>query len=119
MLYSKFLLITKFVYSNVRSSVISPGEGNDNPLQYFLAWETPWTKEPGGLQSMGLQRVGHNWTTEHVHMWKSCMLKEKRKHGTKEKCTITSLCLKNVNAIKYFYISDNIFDSYRWKDFTF
>ena len=25
-----------------------------------LAWETPWTKEPGGLQSTGLQRVGYN-----------------------------------------------------------
>ena len=24
------------------------------------AWEIPWTEEPGGLQSMGLQRVGHN-----------------------------------------------------------
>ena len=23
------------------------------------AWETPWTEEPGGLQSMGSQRVGH------------------------------------------------------------
>ena len=26
----------------------------------ILAWETPWTQEPGGLQSMGSQRVGHN-----------------------------------------------------------
>ena len=25
-----------------------------------LAWEIPWTEEPGKLQSMGLQRVGHN-----------------------------------------------------------
>ena len=29
----------------------SSGEENDNPLQY-LAWENPWTEEPGGLQSM-------------------------------------------------------------------
>ena len=29
----------------------------------ILAWRTPWTKEPGGLQSMGLQRVGHDWAT--------------------------------------------------------
>ena len=29
-----------------------------------LAWEIPWTEEPGGLQSMGLQRVGHNLATE-------------------------------------------------------
>ena len=27
----------------------------------ILAWRIPWTEEPGGLQSMGLQRVGHNW----------------------------------------------------------
>ena len=26
----------------------------------ILAWETPWTEELGGLQSMGSQRVGHN-----------------------------------------------------------
>ena len=28
-----------------------------------IAWKIPWTEEPGGLQSMGLQRVGHNWAT--------------------------------------------------------
>ena len=28
-----------------------------------LAWEIPWTEEPGGLQSMGSLRVGHNRTT--------------------------------------------------------
>ena len=26
----------------------------------ILAWEIPWTEEPGGLQSVGLQRVEHN-----------------------------------------------------------
>ena len=26
----------------------------------ILAWEVPWTEEPGGLQSMGSQRVRHN-----------------------------------------------------------
>ena len=34
----------------------SPGGGNGNPLQY--SWEIPWTEAPGGLQSMGSQRVG-------------------------------------------------------------
>ena len=29
----------------------------------ILAWEIPWTEEPCGLQSMGLQRVGHDWAT--------------------------------------------------------
>ena len=27
----------------------------------ILAWKIPWTEEPGGLQSMGSQRVRHNW----------------------------------------------------------
>ena len=30
----------------------------------ILAWKIPWTEEPGGLQSMGSQRAGHNWATE-------------------------------------------------------
>ena len=30
----------------------------------ILVWRIPWTEEPGGLQSMGLQRVGHNLVTE-------------------------------------------------------
>ena len=32
-----------------------PGGGHGNPLQY-----SPWTEEPGGVQSMGSQRVGHD-----------------------------------------------------------
>ena len=28
----------------------------------ILAWRIPWTEEPGGLQSMGSQRVGHGWS---------------------------------------------------------
>ena len=27
----------------------------------ILAWRIPWTGEPSGLQSMGSQRVGHDW----------------------------------------------------------
>ena len=29
----------------------------------ILAWKIPWTEEPGGLVSMGLQRVRHDWVT--------------------------------------------------------
>ena len=32
----------------------------------ILAWRIPWTEKPGGLQSMGLQRVGHNCPTEYT-----------------------------------------------------
>ena len=31
----------------------------------ILAWKIPCTEEPGGVQSMGLQRVGHDWATKH------------------------------------------------------
>ena len=41
--------------------------GQEDPLKQevethssILAWEIPWTEEPDGLQSMGLQRVEHN-----------------------------------------------------------
>ena len=32
----------------------------------ILAWKIPWTEEAGRLQSLGLQRVGHDGETEHV-----------------------------------------------------
>ena len=32
----------------------------------ILAWEIPWTKEPGGLQSMRSRRVRNDWATEHT-----------------------------------------------------
>ena len=41
--------------------------GQEDPLEEemathssILVWRTPWTEEPGGLQSMGSQRVGHD-----------------------------------------------------------
>ena len=33
-------------------------------LSSILAWEIPWTEETGGLQSIELQRVGHDLTTQ-------------------------------------------------------
>ena len=33
------------------------------PHSSTLAWQIPWTEEPGGLQSMGSLRVGHDWAT--------------------------------------------------------
>ena len=32
----------------------------------ILVWEIPWTEECAGLQSMGLQRVGHDWETNYT-----------------------------------------------------
>ena len=43
----------------------SPGGGNGKPLQYSCLQEILWTKEPGGLHSMGSQRVRHDCITKH------------------------------------------------------
>ena len=34
----------------------------------ILVWKIPWMEEPGGLQSMGLQSVRHDWMTKHKHI---------------------------------------------------
>ena len=51
-------------------SVYNAGLGWKDPLEKemaahssILAWKIQWTEEPGGLQSTGSQRVGHNWET--------------------------------------------------------
>ena len=48
--------------------------GREDPLEQemathssILAWRILWTVEPGGLQSMGSQRVGHNSARAHTH----------------------------------------------------
>ena len=38
-------------------------ESNLSTHSSTLAWKIPWTEEPGGLQSMGSRRVGHDWAT--------------------------------------------------------
>ena len=45
--------------------------GGEDPLENkmttyssILAWRIPWAEDPGGLQSMGSQRVRHDWVTE-------------------------------------------------------
>ena len=48
------------------------GEGNGN-LSSVLDWRIPGTEEPGGLPSLGLHRVGHDWSdsaaaTAHMHI---------------------------------------------------
>ena len=50
--------------------------GQEDPLEKemathssILAWRTPWTEEPGGLQSMGLQRVRHDWACTHTCLY--------------------------------------------------
>ena len=77
----------------------------------ILAWRIPWTEEPGGLQSMGSQRVGHDWATRH---------------------TLTLLTVDPLPSLKtpfwafssvlfwfLFYISDHFFHLYLWAPLAF
>ena len=49
--------------------------GQEDPLEEgmgihssILAWRIPWTEKPGELQSIGSERVGHDWNDlEHMH----------------------------------------------------
>ena len=50
--------------------------GHENPLEKemavhlsIFAWRISWTEEPGGLQSMGLQRDGYDWATNISEAW--------------------------------------------------
>ena len=60
------------VAQTVKKSACNAGEplGWEDPLEKglathssILAWGIPWTEEPSELQSMGLQRVRHDWAT--------------------------------------------------------
>ena len=43
-----------------------PLEKEMTPHLSTLAWEIPWIEEPSGLESMGLQGIGHSLVTEHA-----------------------------------------------------
>ena len=49
----------------------------------ILAWEIPWTEEPGGLQFMGSQTVGHDLATKQrqVHFLKCCFVQSSKSSG--------------------------------------
>ena len=47
------------IQSPGREDPLEEGMANDSSI---LAWRIPWTEQPGGLQSTGLQRVGHDWS---------------------------------------------------------
>ena len=54
----------------------------------ILAWKIPWTEEPGGLQSIGSQRVGHDWVTKpppyvymDIYWWRMHLAMQRQKTG--------------------------------------
>ena len=66
---SHVVLVVKNQPANAGDAGTIPGPGRSPEKKMathssILAWEIPWTEEPGGLQSMGSQRVGHNLATK-------------------------------------------------------
>ena len=57
-------LLLPSLFPSINSSVLSfLSEKAMAPRSSTLAWKIPWMEEPGGLQSMGSLRVGHDWAT--------------------------------------------------------
>ena len=62
----------KSICNNCLNSVLKPTEEKEMTTHSStLAWKILWMEERGRLQSMGLQRVGHDWTTSLSTSWNS------------------------------------------------
>ena len=65
-----------------KESTCNEGDlGWEDPLEKEMAtqsstpaWRIPWTEEQGRLQSVGLQRVGQDWSTEHIYTYSNLHL---------------------------------------------
>ena len=74
-----------------------PPLGREDPLEkqmathsHVLVWRVPWTEEPGGLQSMGSQGDGHNFTTKQQYSILNWELSQLSFHFI---CTIAVQCV--------------------------
>ena len=72
----------------------------------ILAWRIPWTEEPGGLQSMGSQRVRHNWVTKHTHICKLVSVTQHIKLKNKNYVNLNR-CKKGIDKIKNLWLKKN------------
>ena len=92
----------------------------------ILAWRIPWTEEPGGLQSTGLQRVGHDCATS-LHeavtvVWDGGKARFKVLSLVLKKCflgymipsTLIEVCLFLI-CLSYMLASASMLDYARWK----
>ena len=55
-------VILHFIMALICISLMASTEKAMAPHSSVLAWKIPWAEEPGGLLSMGLHRVGHDWS---------------------------------------------------------
>ena len=107
-----FYLYFKYTYTFSRTSLVAqmvkrlstmwetwiPSLGWEDPLEKemaihssTIAWKIPWTEEPGRLQSMGLQRVGHDWATSPSPL-----------HIFKQYAVLICLCLNFIKIVSYY-----------------
>ena len=68
-----------------------------------IAWKILWTEEPGRLQSMGSQRVGHNWATSLSYLLTYLLC---ARYFSKHALWKTHLALKQVLRDGYYYYDD-------------
>ena len=62
-LLSLTVMLVRFIQAINYLLLLSHLEKAMAPHSSTLAWKIPWTEKPGGLQSMGSLRVGHDWAT--------------------------------------------------------
>ena len=83
--------------------------GQEDPLEKematpssILAWRIPWTEEPGGLQSMGSQRVRHNLATKQEQQNKSLLdFKQSKTKYQSKFCRVGLRTLYNFASVVY------------------
>ena len=86
----------------------------------ILVWKIPWTEEPGGLQSMESQRVGHDWARKHAlrrcgatrtltHYWWECKMVQLFKK------TLWQVLTKHILAIQSSKSRFLVFSQMIWK----
>ena len=92
-----------------------------------LAWKIPWTEEPGGLQSEGSLRVGHDWATSEKEMATHSSVLAWRIPGTADPGGLPSVGLHRVGhdwsdlavaAVSYQDLNLDLFDFWQWMCFA-
>ena len=89
-------------------SIALPMEKERETHSGILTWRIPWTEEPGGLQSMGLQMVRHDWAAKHAWLLLTCLFSSLCS-GAYRTVIVTVLCpflliLSSVSMLVQFWL---------------
>ena len=113
--------------------------GQEDPLEKgtpiqprIRAWRIPWTEDTGGLESMGSQRVRHDWETnfffnslrcESKYKWRLAdyfdSFQELEKYSAKQKYRTSRLFIYISIFTQKFWQSINLAHRMKWKSSTF